>query len=224
MTDYNVKLTIEEMAENYEKLMEVVGMFKDDSRYDKIVSLFDDLAEQIAISPASGMKTYHSCYPGGWVTHTLHVIDFSLKTYELWSQCGADMSGYTIEELVFSALFHDLGKIGDKNMENYIPNPDEWQKEKQGRLYVFNRELPYIPHEERSLFLLQKYEIPVSENEYIAIRIHSGAYSERNKEYWFTGLYKANEMKTNLPIILHHADYMAYRIEIEQEGVLKPKS
>ena len=36
---------------------------------------------------------------------------------------GADITTFTKEELVFSAINHDLGKMGDEENESYIP-PD----------------------------------------------------------------------------------------------------
>ena len=33
---------------------------------------------------------------------------------------GTDSSTYTLEELVFSAINHDLGKIGDEQNESYF--------------------------------------------------------------------------------------------------------
>ena len=33
----------------------------------------------------------------------------------------------TEEELVFSAINHDLGKMGDEENESYIPQTDKWR-------------------------------------------------------------------------------------------------
>ena len=35
---------------------------------------------------------------------------------DVWEGFGCDMSTFTQEELVFSAINHDLGKMGDSNM------------------------------------------------------------------------------------------------------------
>ena len=37
---------------------------------------------------------------------------------------GADITTYTKEELVFSALNHDLGKMGDEENESYVPQTE----------------------------------------------------------------------------------------------------
>jgi predicted HD phosphohydrolase len=41
---------------------------------------------------------------------------------------GADTTTYTVEELVFAAINHDLGKMGDGEEYAHIPSKDEWRK------------------------------------------------------------------------------------------------
>jgi hypothetical protein len=65
---------------------------------------------------------------------------------------------------------------------------------------------------ERSLFVLQKYGIQVSENEFLAIRLHDGLYEEANKQYYIT-YNKDTELRSNIAYILHQADLMASKIE-----------
>ena len=38
----------------------------------------------------------------------------------VFGKFGMDTSTFTIEELVFSAINHDLGKMGDAQNESYI--------------------------------------------------------------------------------------------------------
>ena len=54
------------------------------------------------------------------------------KIAEVWESFGCDMSTFTQEELVFSAINHDLGKMGDEDNESYIPQTDQWRKDKLG--------------------------------------------------------------------------------------------
>jgi hypothetical protein len=51
--------------------------------------------------------------------------------------------------------------------------------------------------------------------EYQAIKIHDGMYDDANKPY-FVSRSPQSKLKTNLPIILHHADHMASVIEFER--------
>jgi len=62
------------------------------------------------------------------------------------------------------------------------------------------------------LFYLQNKGIDVTENEYLAIKLHDGLYEEGNKSYFIT-YNKDTELKSNIVHILHQADLMASRVE-----------
>ena len=43
---------------------------------------------------------------------------------------------FTDEELIFAAMHHDLGKVGDElGNEFYTPNESEWHIKNQGKIY-----------------------------------------------------------------------------------------
>ena len=50
---------------------------------------------------------------------------------------GGDISTYTVEEMHFAALFHDLGKMGQQEGEYYTPNDSQWHIDKLGQIYKF---------------------------------------------------------------------------------------
>jgi len=84
-----------------------------------------------------------------------------------------------------------------------------------GRMYKHNENIPFTMVPDLSIYLLQKYDIKLSWNEYQAIKIHDGVYDDANKPYFIARSAQA-KLKTNLPLILHHADHMASQIEYEQ--------
>ena len=63
----------------------------------------------------------------------------------------------------------------------------------------------------------------MSWNEYQAIKIHDGIYDDANKPYFIARTAQA-KLKTNLPLILHHADHMAAQIEYERWRSFKNNS
>jgi 23S rRNA maturation-related 3'-5' exoribonuclease YhaM len=73
------------------------------------------------LMPAAHKKEYHNAFPGGYVEHVNRVVRCALKQMDLWAEEGADMTTFTMEELVFSALNHDLGKMGDENSRIIYP-------------------------------------------------------------------------------------------------------
>jgi hypothetical protein len=135
---------------------------------------------------------------------------------------GVDTSTYTKEELVFSALNHDLGKIGDEEHEAYIPQTDQWRKEKLGETYQHSDKLAFASIPDRGLYLLQAHDVKYTFNEMLGIQTHDGLYDEANKKY-LINFSPSTKPRTALPYILHQADLMAARIEFEKEWLPKFK-
>ena len=121
---------------------------------------------------------------------------------------------YTTEELVFSAINHNLGKFGDEQNESYIEQTDQWRRDKLNETYMFNDRLEYMTVPDRGLYLLMSNGIEYTKNEFLAIRTHDGLYEDANKPYYISHA-KESKLRTHLPILLHHADHMASRIEYE---------
>jgi len=114
-------LTAEQIQNNWMDLEETIKVFISEPRCSQLLDLYSRHSERIMMMPASYKKEYHNAFPGGYVDHILRVVDCALKLNNVWVEMGVDESTYTKEELVFSALNHDLGKIGDEEYESYIP-------------------------------------------------------------------------------------------------------
>jgi len=200
-----------QILENWNDLEKIIDTSFSKERKPKLKAMYAKLQDRMIMAPASGIVHYHNCFAGGYVDHVLRVIKCAKQVDMLWRTMGADVT-YTEEEVVFSALNHDLGKIGDMVNDYYIPNPSEWHRKNQGKIYKFNPELDYMSVPDRSLYLLSQNGISYSYNEAMAIRLHDGMYDEANIQYLKT-FNTDKEIKSNLPTILHHADHMASRIE-----------
>ena len=87
-----------------------------DNRREKLLKMYHYFEDRMAIAPASGKEHYHNAHVGGYVEHVLHVVDTALKMSDTYEAAGGHKN-WTDEELVFSALHHDLGKVGDLNDE-----------------------------------------------------------------------------------------------------------
>jgi hypothetical protein len=215
-----MKFTAEDIQHNWIDLEETIKTFINEPRCSQLLDFYDKYSDRLMLMPASHKKEYHNAFPGGYIDHVLRVIDCALKLYTVWEEMGADMSTFTKEELVFSALNHDLGKLGDEENEAYIPQTDQWRKDKLGEDYTYNTKLPFASVPDRGLYLLQSHGIQYSFNEMIAIQTHDGLYDEGNKKYLITFL-PEQKPRTCLPFILHQADLMAARIEFEKEWLSK---
>ena len=203
-------MTAKDLLDNYEKLVIFIEDSFDGERKEKLMWLYEKLSDRIATAPASMKKQYHNAYPGGYVAHVLNVIKAAEKVYKVWEEMGAEFN-FTIAELRFAALNHDLGKIGTKTDEYYIPCQEEWMR-KKGQEYVMNPNIQYMKVAERSSMILQQNQISVTENEYLAIKLHDGLYEDANKAYYIS--YSEDmQLKSTLPYILHQADLMCAKIE-----------
>jgi len=217
-----MKLTAEQIQENWNIFIGNIEKYISSPRKEKLIAFYEKYQERISLMPAAHKKEYHNAFPGGYVEHVNRVVRCSLKQAELWEEEGADMDTFTIEELVFSAINHDLGKMGDEENESYIPQTDKWRRDKLGEDYMFNKKVPFASVPDRGLFLLQSHSVQYSFNEMLAIQTHDGLYDEANKKYLFTYL-PEQKPRTSLPFILHQADMMAARIEFEREWLPKLK-
>ena len=210
-----MNLTEQQLLENWNNLLSKIDNNFDGERKRALLEMYNGFADRMMMAPASGIEHFHNCFIGGYVDHVLRVMECSANLYNLWKKMGADMSGYTTEELAFSALNHDLGKIGDMNHEYYVPNPSEWHRKNQGKIYNVNPDIQNMSVPHRSLWLLQEFGIKYSQNEMIAIMTHDGLYDDGNATYLKTWD-KDRKLRNHMPLLLHQADHMASMIEFEK--------
>jgi len=203
----------EQIQKNWERHLAIVEKFVTGERKDQVLTMLSSLEDKMVLAPASGKSHFHNAFPGGYVDHVNRVIQSALMTRDLWMKMGADIN-FTEEELVFSALFHDLGKIGDGEVEGYIRQTDQWRQKNLNEQYTANKELPFMLIQDRSLYVLQKFGIQLTHNEYLAIRLHDGVYDDANKAY-FIGYNPDSKFRTNIVNILHQADYLASKVEYD---------
>lgn len=215
-----MKLTAEQIQNNWVEFLVNIETYISSPRKEKLVEFYKKYEERIMLMPAAHKKEYHNSFPGGYVEHVNRVVKAALSLSATWEGFGADMSTFTQEELVFSAINHDLGKMGDEENESYIPQTDQWRRDKLGEDYMFNTKVPFASVPDRGLYMLQSHGINYTFNEMLAIKTHDGLYDESNKKYLHTFM-PEQKPRTCLPFILHQADLMAARIEFEKEWLPK---
>jgi hypothetical protein len=215
-----MKLSAEQIQSNWEVFLDNIKVHIPGNRGEQLLNFYKRYEERVILMPAAHKKEYHGAFPGGYVAHVNRVVEGSLRLYDMWGEMGCDMTTFTKEELIFSAINHDLGKMGDKDHDAYIPQTDQWRKDKLGEDYMFNKKLAFAAVPDRGLFLLQQHDISYSFNEMLAIQTHDGLYDTANEKY-LKGYMPEQKPRTSLPFILHQADMMAARIEFEVEWLPK---
>ena len=215
-----MKLSAEQIQANWIEFNTNIEMYITGDRKQRLLDFYSKYEDRIILMPAAHKKEYHSAFPGGYVDHVNRVVKAALSMSAVWEGFGCDMTTFTQEELVFSAINHDLGKMGSDTEEAYVPQTDNWRRDKLGEDYMFNKSLPFAAVPDRGLFLLQQHDVKYTFNEMVAIQTHDGLYDSANEKY-LKGYLVEQKPRTSLPFILHQADMMAARIEWEVEWLPK---
>jgi hypothetical protein len=193
------QVSAEELQKTMDSIMKLVSRLPS-PRKEKVREMLDGpVGEQYFLAPASSREDYHNCFPGGLAAHSLSVVNNLKRISDVLAP-----DQYSNSTIIFVGLFHDLGKVGDGVVPNYVPNPNEYGR-RRGFLYEINKECAYAPNAERGLYLLQKHGIEVSMEEWAAIRVSDGQYVEENRSFAMR--------EPDLGILLHFADLWTTRRE-----------
>ena len=209
------QLSEQQIVDNWNKLIKLIkDTFPEDypnNRREKLLKMYHYFEDRMSVAPASGIAAYHNAMVGGYVEHVLHITDCAIQIKKLWESNGAEIN-FTDQELIFAAIHHDLGKVGDLHQDYYIPQDSEWHRKNRGEIFKHNPNLQYMSVTDRAIFLLNHFEISMTQWEYIGLRLTDGMYEEANKSYYLT--YNPDwALKSNIAYILHQADMMATHIE-----------
>ena len=209
------ELTPEQIQENWNKLRSLINDTFAGERLDNLNKMYDYFEERMCIAPASGKEHFHNAHPGGYVEHVLHITDLVVQIWDLWGKNGASIDDFDKEELIFAALHHDLGKVGGLAEDYYVPNESDWHRKNQGMIYRHNPNIQYMTVTDRAIWLLQHFDVKMSENEYLGLRLTDGMYEEANKGYYVSYM-PHKQLRSNIAHILHQADMMASKIEYDE--------
>ena len=219
-------LTAEQIEKNYDKHLKIINHYLETNRAIECQNMLKHMEDTYVMAPASSKTWYHNAFAGGYVDHVNRVVEYAIAQHNLYEKMGGTID-YTEEELVFAALFHDLGKIGDGDNPNYVPQTDKWRQDKLSEMYTYNTELDFMLIPDRSLFILQKFGIKVSQKEFLGIRLHDGVFDKANEAYFFSNV-ESSRQKTSIISVLHTADFLASKVEYDMwkrnGGNSKPKT
>lgn len=217
MNNYQKLESLDEngLVKSYETFIEYCKkILPDNERNQKLLKLYEDYADRMIVAPASGKANFHYAVSGGYIFHIMNVCKAASGVKLLFSSMGGKID-FTDEEMYFSALNHDLGKLGDEEGESYVPEQSEWHRKNQGTIFKRNPEIQKMAETHRALYLLQKYNIQVSKNEWLSIFLSNGKYDSAN-DYYLVNHSHDDRVKSNLPYVIHWADFISARSENSQ--------
>ena len=208
------QLTEKQITDNWNELRTIVNNTFSGDRLEKLNKMYDYFEDRMVMAPASGRATFHNAMVGGYVEHILHVVKNAQLLKDIWEKQGA-MINFTDEELIFAALHHDLGKVGDLEHDYYVPQDNDWRVKTLGEIFTHNKELQYMTVTDRACWILQHFGISMTQWEFIGLRLTDGLYEEANEKY-LKGYNPDFGLRSNIAYILHQADMMATHIESDQ--------
>jgi hypothetical protein len=207
--------TAEELVGNYEKFRKLINQTFSGDRLESLNKMYDHFEDRILYTPASSFEHFHNAFPGGYIDHVLRVTRNAVKTYEHHKDLGIDLEDLSKETVIFTALHHDLGKLGNVDEDFYIKNDSEWHVKNQGKIYKTNPDIHWMNTNDRTFYLLNYFGVKCTEEEWIGMKLTDGLYDDSNNEY-LTKTFAGQKLKTPLPHIMHQADLNACTFEFQR--------
>lgn len=204
----NIKYTSKELVKLWDKYDALVHRYINSDRIEQIEKLFNKIDEKFVLTPCS--TRYYGNYEGGLIQHSINTIAAALYVRKFFIQMGIEMERIpTKESCVFCAALHDIGKVGTENNEYYVTETSKWHIDNLNQFYKKNNEIINLYHSDRTIYLLQKYNIKISEEEYQAIVSHDGEYYMKNTSY--------KHRVELLTRILREADMLAFVVQSRKD-------
>lgn len=163
---------IEKNYNTFRSLCEKLG-----DRSENVLKLIDHLGERLVIAPGGFKDDYGFSYPGGLVDKSLKILDSSYKQVKIW-----DIDDISKESLILCSLFCSIGHCGNKDEEMYHEQTNQWRQENLGENYVFNNDIRFMRVPHRSLYLLQEFNISLTQEEWLSI-LMAGSHDDEVKSY-----------------------------------------
>jgi len=200
--DVNEQLT-EKLQANYQtftKLCKNLG-----ERCHSVSSMINHFDDRLVMCPASSRYEYHNACAGGLIDHSLRVLMYAQKIVKAFD-IQVDN-----ENLIMSCLFHDWGKIGSCEEAYYLNQTNDFYF-KKGHPYEINREMQYMKNVDRTTQLFNHFNVSLTEEEFLAIRLNDGPVADENKAYAM--------QEPLLAVVVHQADRMACYAEKGRKSIL----
>ena len=167
------EINVEDLQKKWEKFDGLCRRLSDQG----LNRLLDDIGQRLVVCPASTKLDQYGACPGGMIDHALSVTTVMRKLN------GAMGWELPIASIIKVGLLHDLGKVGDLENDYFVEQTSDWHRDKLGQMYKFNEDLNKMAVSHRTLWLLQKYGVELSNNEWLAVQLAQGSHFEENRFY-----------------------------------------
>lgn len=156
---------LEKIENNWNKVLNLISKIQNTTKRDAIMRLYETNADRIIAAPAGTHARYSGAFPGGLVYLNLKItktLSEILKISEISTQ-------YSLDTIISCGLLSMIGKIGAEDEDLYVEQDSQWHRQ-NGMPYKFNPNIKNtIPIASRSMYWINKFSVPMTEDEIAAI-------------------------------------------------------
>lgn len=145
------------LIDNWELFLGLVNRIEHPEVKKGLLDFCDHYDTRIMTSPAATKTEYNGAFAGGLVWHSLNVLKYMKELNKVYG------SACSVDDMIVVALFHDIGKIGNREHDYYNAQESDWHRNK-GFMFEVHPELVKTPVIARTFWWLSTYKIPMSEN------------------------------------------------------------
>lgn len=160
------KRSKEELEQSYERVKTFLITHDDidEARKSSLIELFEYLEKETPWLEQFASTRFHASYEGGLIEHSINVVNAARA---LRAALYTDLNEW---EVVFCAFFHDCGKSFEYARKPQTPRQKEFGY--PGSMGM-NTDVPYMTHEDRSLWMITKFYPYLTEDMFCAIAMHN---------------------------------------------------
>lgn len=152
-------MDLEIVKKNWNTYQTILNRLEDNN----INEMLNKIGDRICLAPANYQKDQWGAYPGGIVVIGIRLAKAMQALNEFHGNICDIKSIYKI------GLLHDIGRIGTLEDDWLLAQDSDWHKDKLGHVFKENTELPNLTHLQRTLLLLNQFQIQLQEDEFLAL-------------------------------------------------------
>jgi hypothetical protein len=164
-----------QLVQQFDKYVSLLKRFFGEESVDALV---EEYGERLVLCPA-GLTIDDGGQPGALVDRCLRMAQCVKKLVQ-----GAELP-IDPTSAVRVALVCELGLLGDPGdgKELYAPQDSDWHRDKLGQRYKYNEACSRTSPTHRALFILQRFGMPLSLDELVAVVTSGGLHLPENAFY-----------------------------------------
>ena len=182
----------EELRISYEKVKNFICEHDSitEEQRTSVKALFEYLELETPWLTQFASTRFHCSYEGGLIEHSINVVNTArAMRVPLYPELDE-------WECVFTAFFHDVGKAFEYKRKD--PTPRQAQYGYPGSMGM-NDDVPYMTHEDRSLWIISKHYPYMTEDMFCAIAMHNEPHLTNVSQF----------KKSRMMQLIQYSDYYA---------------